>query len=889
MALRQRGPGLAILAMVLMLSASGAAGASASNHSESELSLIVAISAPANGLHYSDANDLTISVSVYNEGDNDHAFEHNPSCPFTMIITNSTGAIVHDLDDERNCAGQWRAIDVPAGGEQHISTLDWSWTATVPSGDLLIAIDSGDEIEAETFEVTYHRETAMPDDLAFELLMPPMPGGRMTSEPGEPVVARATLSNHGSEEIEVPFDDACRIVQSLSIASISNIGCGGGEKISPGASIDLGWMTWSPSDLGLADGSYTISAWPAGAAGDAWSVEWIHEAVESDQRVEGLRLSVARDNGNSAVASGEELTLVVDLHNDDDIARVASFEDDCWVRLHIVSADGGLPYDEEGATNCVPALMEHKIQPDESLRLARITLETSGFDGCGWAGGDHLAIVRSPGIDLYEIIEFEVEDSDAERLCRLEAQSLEQTLFEVVEIDVIDPDGDNESVLFGLRLLHLDAEPLVIQWPSDCRISFHLSTVDGESATVSEEDCDGIAGDSTTLLSGESMLLGPFEHAFAIDGVALPTSTYLIEARTQSHPSLTTALIHAYDGIAQEPVVEEEEEQVIIVVDEPVINAPNPVVLEGEWIHVRTDQGGCWLLRTVAGDERALLASTVTGWSPSPRLQGAYRVADASFVAGDACAVWSPGLKVVSVIDEWTAPEPAATSPNQEAASTDENIAATVVAVAPPAVMIVVTTSMIAMLLVSIVNTEWIRLPAMNLGLALVGMVRRNRDYDGEFQRGRIIGFLVANPGAHFRALLGALSMSNGQLAHHLKVLEAEEKLWRRRDGRLVRFYPATVRKMDEDDLPVPLLTPDPNSLQGKILTLLDQTGNEYINLSQRELAERLEASQQLISHHLRTLEKYGLVEREKVGLRYRYELTREATFLLNSSDWPSP
>ena len=53
-------------------------------------------------------------------------------------------------------------------------------------------------------------------------------------------------------------------------------------------------------------------------------------------------------------------------------------------------------------------------------------------------------------------------------------------------------------------------------------------------------------------------------------------------------------------------------------------------------------------------------------------------------------------------------------------------------------------------------------------------------------------------------------------------------------------------------------LTPDPNSLQGKILRLLDATENDIVNLSQKELAIRLKASQQLISHHLRTLEKFG-------------------------------
>ena len=184
-------------------------------------------------------------------------------------------------------------------------------------------------------------------------------------------------------------------------------------------------------------------------------------------------------------------------------------------------------------------------------------------------------------------------------------------------------------------------------------------------------------------------------------------------------------------------------------------------------------------------------------------------------------------------------------------------------------------------------NTEWIRIPALQVGVGLIGMVRRSGEHDGEYQRGRIMGYLTANPGVHFRALLGALEMSNGQLTHHLKHLQGEERVWRRKDGRLVRFYPASIQAtLDDDELPVPLLTPDPNSLQGKILRLLDATENDIVNLSQKELAVRLEASQQLVSHHLRTLEKFGLVEREKVGMRYRYQLTREAIFLVNSNDY---
>ena len=119
-------------------------------------------------------------------------------------------------------------------------------------------------------------------------------------------------------------------------------------------------------------------------------------------------------------------------------------------------------------------------------------------------------------------------------------------------------------------------------------------------------------------------------------------------------------------------------------------------------------------------------------------------------------------------------------------------------------------------------------------------------------------------------------------------MLENEERIWRRPDGRLVRFYPFTTNLhpgLIEEDLPLPPLSPDPNSLQGKILRLLDDDGVMKKYPTQSELAHRLDRSQQLVSHHLRTLQKFGLVEKHKSGVRNRYRLTREAVFLLDTTE----
>jgi len=203
---------------------------------------------------------------------------------------------------------------------------------------------------------------------------------------------------------------------------------------------------------------------------------------------------------------------------------------------------------------------------------------------------------------------------------------------------------------------------------------------------------------------------------------------------------------------------------------------------------------------------------------------------------------------------------------------------------------VVASTGIIATLFGMVATNESWRIPATTAGLWFMGLLGRTSETsDGRYQRGRLMGYLTANPGCHFRALMAALEMSNGQITHHLKVLEVEERIWRRPDGRLVRFYPFTSNlhpTISDDDLPLPPLSPDPNSLQGKILHLLDDDGQMGDFPTQAELAQRLDRSQQLVSHHLRTLQKFGLVEKRKMGVRNRYRLTREAMFLLETNEF---
>ena len=147
----------------------------------------------------------------------------------------------------------------------------------------------------------------------------------------------------------------------------------------------------------------------------------------------------------------------------------------------------------------------------------------------------------------------------------------------------------------------------------------------------------------------------------------------------------------------------------------------------------------------------------------------------------------------------------------------------------------------------------------------------------GSYQRGRLEGFLTAHPGCHLSGIIRALEMGNHQAVHHLRVLENEDRVWCRRDGRLLRYYTSAVDRAAElSNLPRPV---DANQLSDVALMVLRSIAEQekgQPSPTQRELASRLETSQQLVSHHLKRLESQGLIARRRSGLRTNRELTDE-------------
>jgi predicted transcriptional regulator len=305
----------------------------------------------------------------------------------------------------------------------------------------------------------------------------------------------------------------------------------------------------------------------------------------------------------------------------------------------------------------------------------------------------------------------------------------------------------------------------------------------------------------------------------------------------------------------------------------------NSIIVEGKWSKVSYQNQTCWMLSSPNQVYFLPYQSSIDSWAPEENWNGRY-LANKIDSNNDLCSVFN--LPLIEIEKIYSEQDSLLLDSTEEMEEESGGVAITQIAVVG-----LTSTSMILGMLVFVSNTESLRIPTTTAGLWLLGLVGKTHETsDGRFQRGRLIGYLTANPGCHFRALMAALSMSNGQITHHLRLLENQELIWRVNDGRFVRYYPlnnSLYPGMNPENLPVPLLSPDPKSLQGKILTLLDDEHQYGDFPTQSELAKKLEKSQQLISHHLRTLQKYGLVEKRKMGIKNRYKLTKEAIFLLET------
>jgi predicted transcriptional regulator len=130
--------------------------------------------------------------------------------------------------------------------------------------------------------------------------------------------------------------------------------------------------------------------------------------------------------------------------------------------------------------------------------------------------------------------------------------------------------------------------------------------------------------------------------------------------------------------------------------------------------------------------------------------------------------------------------------------------------------------------------------------------------------RGKILGFIMASPGSHYNQIKTRLSLNNGTLAYHLRVLEREEYIKSRTDGTLRRFYPKNAK-----------LKPVHNGLsdiQHQILEVI----HDNPGITQMDIAGRVDKSQQVVSYNIRAMVRAGLIRAERSGTAILYTVLRD-------------
>lgn len=192
-----------------------------------------------------------------------------------------------------------------------------------------------------------------------------------------------------------------------------------------------------------------------------------------------------------------------------------------------------------------------------------------------------------------------------------------------------------------------------------------------------------------------------------------------------------------------------------------------------------------------------------------------------------------------------------------------------------PATQVIVLSVMALMVIgiLSSATTLMITSEAARVGilLAIAGPIIAisQRGENGTFTRGRILGYVEANPGIHFSALRDALETANGVCAHHLKVLEKEGRIISWLDGRIRRFASSGIDPKRMADLQHPV-----TGMQSVILSHLAQSGE--LGMSSSELIVKLESSRQLMNHHMRSLKERGFVDSSGRGRASRWHILPE-------------
>ncbi len=795
---------------------------------------------------FSSGDVVEISAELANNGDST-SITVDPSCNEVLKIWKDSQLII---DGSLLCNGQSRGLDIDSNSVTSLQTLTWDLKDIngefVSSGDYTIQYFVAGEELSSFVQLHVQTPVEIPDGLEMDVLVTSRTGAHSENSPS---IVTVRLQNTLNQEINTEFGE-CKI----EINSVLFGSCGPSSM----SSKEIVTVEQIPIDLvsgnneivvSLGDGSLTKLITLEATADDDVGV-W-----EGDYSNLELSLQVEDDYTYGEMENLEASVTITNVGNED---VTLDFSNSCRGEYWAIDQSGNVLTDTRALKDCNDLDVENILTPNSQRSYSQPDWVFIDTQGCHVSPGEILIVLEIPEHDLYSTQEIQL-TRDRDSYCS-------------DDLVTISADITGEETLL--------VSPYIV---SNTEFEVTFSTMCGLKTSLydDESEINSLLSQCSyteliTLASDEMEL-----ELIEFDMSGLEDGEYTLFFETSTYPRITSSVSFIWpmqEGLDDEQQVEDEDSAEIIT-----------RTLSGTWSVTSNENGECWLLNSV---EEGLVtlsgAPSIISWAPKSGLTGQYQVynSEASPQCSDFIAtsitikeIYSESMPEIEQQDEEE--EVVLTAPEQQEAALNPVVIS---------VGVVVASSGILSLLVALIatNESW-RIPTTTAGLWLLGLVGRTSETsDGRYQRGRLMGYLTANPGCHFRALMAALEMSNGQITHHLKILEDEDRIWRRPDGRLVRFYPFTNNLhpgLEEDELPLPPLSPDPNSLQGKILRLLDDDGQMKKFPTQAELAHRLDRSQQLVSHHLRTLQKFGLVEKRKKGVKHRYCLTKEAMFLLDTTE----
>ena len=816
------------------------------------------------------AGDTVELTAMFTNNGPSTTIVNDPSCGVVLQVFNAIGTLL--IDDSSTCRGQTQNLDLGERETYLFENLTWDLQLeenvfVEPGVYTVSAYHSGTQ---STASKVIHVQTPVEVSLELDLILE-LSSRLNTIQQNEEVILTVLLKNPTNQAITHPENSSCLI--ELNINSVSSLGmpCFNSNGI---------LLQYEKTLLGhilLEDGSLnqglnTIQArFPSELLMETISFT-IDESDSIDTSLQNIVSTQIISTHNRISFSSQQALLSSSLILTNDGVETVSlqFTDSCRAEMWVLNERGDVVFDSRMLKNCNDLEIDYLLNPNEQIQFNLPDWTFTDLEGCEVLSGDYTLVTEIPEFHLsdMQIIHYEQRgQSDCNPPPALNFYP--------------NMSSNDKGFEINLEITPL-AEDIELYWVTSCAVIvsiIDLSVI--EQVYLQPAMCDSNPNRHTVFPSGDNVepLILAIGQVDMVDQnlQPLPEGQYQILFTVETNPQMQVGFSLSW------PIVNDDTME---QVTEVIVVEPKSRLISGTWSGLQTEQGTCWMLESPNEGQLLLSSATLGQWLPRQGQSGTYEIVDAQ--THPACENFqAPSFQVRGIEIE---SQQEILSPVTEVSESEVELSVQEQAISSiPTVLVVVTTGSILSLLVTFVlGNESLRIPSTAAGLWFLGLLGRTHETtDGRYQRGRLMGYLTANPGCHFRALMAALEMSNGQITHHLRILESEEGIWRRKDGRLMRYYPYTnslYPSMSEDDLPVPPLSPDPNSLQGKILSLLDHDGPLGEFPTQAELAVRLEKSQQLVSHHLRTLQKFGLVEKRKMGVKNRYKLTREAILLLESN-----